>query len=452
MGHPRERRLGRNLDRREFLKRTAGTAVAIPSLAAILDACSKPGTGGGTSGGAAAIGKGGLVPPGAPYPLARPNNPVTWNIFDDNKPIASGQAPETGATLQIYNWIDYIWPKALNDFKDQFKCDIKITTFNNEEEAVTKMTSGQVAFDVFFPTTDYVGKLVTKKILRPLNYDYIPNLEANIWDYFQNPFYDLEARYTVPYTTYVTGIEYSRDLISDAQFRAQSNPYDILWDPKYKGQVGVYDSYRDVMTMTMLRRGLTDLNTEDPDVIKQAGDDLIALSNATEPKVGTKVAYVAFPGEQLNVVQSWSGDSVAAWGYVTAYTQAKYDRIGFWYPEDRKGAIGSDLIAVPSSAPSPVLAHEFLNYILDTDHSLENFSWNGYQPPLNAIDPDKLTSTSGVYQSAPWTGGVPYVFPWLKDAIVRKEDFTTDGIQFGELSPDVNDLWTEQWDRFKSGA
>jgi spermidine/putrescine transport system substrate-binding protein len=449
MAHPRERRPGTPLDRREFLRRGAGAAVALPTLAAILDACSKPGATPSVGGGGGnAIGSGGILPAGAPYPLARPNKPVKWNIFDDNQPIASGLPTEKNATLQVYNWIDYIWQKSLQDFKDQYNCDIKITTFNNEEEAITKMTSGQVAFDVFFPTTDYVGKLVTKKILRPLNYDYIPNLKANVWDYFQNPYYDQEARYTVPYTVYVTGIEYNRNLISDEQFRAQSNPYDILWDPKYKGQVGVYDSYRDVMCMTMLRHGVTDLNTEDPTVIQQAGADLTTLLNTTDPRVGTKVAYVFFPGETLQVTQSWSGDTVAAWGYVTAYNMAHYERIGFWYPEDRKGAVGNDLIAVPSIAPSPVLGHAFLNYMLDSKHALENFSWNGYQPPQNSIDPDTLTTTMGLYGKS---SGVPYVFPWLKDAVVRKEDFST-GYQIGELSPDVNDLWTEQWDRFKSGA
>ncbi|MDP9329489.1 MAG: extracellular solute-binding protein [Actinomycetota bacterium] len=463
MGHPRERRpFGRNLDRREFLKRTAGAAVAAPSLAAILAACSKPGTAL-PSGGALAIGDGGIVKEGYPYPLARPDNPVTWHIFDDNKPIPSGQSPETGATLQIYNWIDYIWKNSLHAFKTQFNCDIKITTFNNEEEAINKMTSGDVAFDVFFPTTDYVGKLVTKKILRPLNRDYIPNLEANIWPYFQNPFYDGEARYTVPYTVYSTGIQYARqptsgdpNFISDEELRAMSNPYDILWDPKWKGQTGVLDSYRDVMCMTLLRRGVTDLNTEDPAIIQQAGQDLLDLLDATSPKVGTKVGYIAFPGEQINVDASWSGDSTASWGYVTQYDQAHYERIGYWYPEDRKGAIGNDLIGIPSSAPNPVLAHEFLNYMLDTDHSLYNFSWNGYQPPLNAINPDTLPTTSGVYGNLGWAkasnGGepIPYVFDWLKDAIVRKDDFTT-GYQIAELSPDVNDLWTSQWDRFQSG-
>ena len=41
MQHPREHRPG--ISRRDFLRRSAGSAVALPSLAAILAACERPG-------------------------------------------------------------------------------------------------------------------------------------------------------------------------------------------------------------------------------------------------------------------------------------------------------------------------------------------------------------------------------------------------------------------------
>ena len=43
--------------------------------------------------GSNAFGTGGVG--GAPYPLARLDAPVTWNIPDDNQPIESGLQPET---------------------------------------------------------------------------------------------------------------------------------------------------------------------------------------------------------------------------------------------------------------------------------------------------------------------------------------------------------------------
>src|SRR5439155_7169928 len=86
--HPRERRSpSSGFSRRDFLKRSGGAALAAPSLAAILASCTKPGTLPPSSN-ASGPGQGAYWPKGSPYPLARQNAPVTWELWKD--PIASG--------------------------------------------------------------------------------------------------------------------------------------------------------------------------------------------------------------------------------------------------------------------------------------------------------------------------------------------------------------------------
>jgi hypothetical protein len=135
-------------------------------------------------------------------------------------------------------------------------------------------------------------------------------------------------------------------VISDKQIRDLSNPYDILWDPTYKGVVGVYDSYRDVMMMTMLRRGETDLNTSDPTKITQAGDDLTAMSKATNPKINTNVAYIGISHNQLHVTQAWSGDMASAWGYMP---RERRRRPRLLVPRQPHGNVDNDLITIPKT-------------------------------------------------------------------------------------------------------
>ena len=107
--HPRERRSGFGpLNRRDFLKRAAGSAVAFSSIGALLEACGK-----GTPPGAATA---------STLPLARPDDPVRWPISADNKPIKSGLAPEKNATLKMYNWEEYIYKKSLRDFEKAYCC------------------------------------------------------------------------------------------------------------------------------------------------------------------------------------------------------------------------------------------------------------------------------------------------------------------------------------------
>ena len=57
---------------------------------------------------------------------------------------------------------------------------------------------------------------------------------------------------------------------------------------------------------------------------------------------------------------------------------------------DAGAVVGSDMITILRGAKNPVLAHHFLNFLLDNKHGVDNFSWMGYMPPLNVINPDKV--------------------------------------------------------------
>ena len=49
------------------------------------------------------------------------------------------------------------------------------------------------------------------------------------------------------------------------------------------------------------------------------------------------------------------------------------------------------MVAVPRNAKHPVLAHHFLNYVLDEKNGYDNFAnYVGYQPPFTKLDPDRL--------------------------------------------------------------
>jgi spermidine/putrescine transport system substrate-binding protein len=80
-----------------------------------------------------------------------------------------------------------------------------------------KLRSGQLNFDVFFPTVDVMAQLVYGKLIQPLNHSYIPNI-SQAWPDFTNPFYDGKWKYTVPYTIYTTGIAWRKDHVPE-------NPY-----------------------------------------------------------------------------------------------------------------------------------------------------------------------------------------------------------------------------------
>jgi spermidine/putrescine transport system substrate-binding protein len=431
-----EARKGRPVTRRDFLRTSAGTAVTLPTLAAILAACSNPRTNPANN--------------GSNFQVATPDNPVKLPLVGE--PIADGLQPEKGATLQIYNWDAYMWKRVIDEFCAQYDCNYEWTTFNNMEEAIAKVQTGQFNFDVFFPTYDQLGKLVNGKYLQPLNHSYIPNLAANVWDNLQDPFYDQGSQYSVPYTVYTTGIAYRRDVIDDDTIHSNPNPRAMLWDPQYKDKVGMYDSERDTIAFALQKLGINDVNTENAADITKAKDALLQAVADVNVRFSINGAYARLPKGDFVLHESWSGDIAAGWGYVPDYTEAEFENLGYWFPADRSGPADNDLIAIGANAQNPVLAHLFLNFFLDYQHAMDNFSWNGYQPPQKKADVDSLTKVEGLYsQVAKYAPPITYIPAWMPDAIVQEKDLDNAAFRIHELSPDGDGLWSDAWQEVKAG-
>ena len=223
-------------------------------------------SGGCSSGASATSGTG--TPP-ARIPLPRPNNPVTWPLSKDNPAIKSGLAPEQNATLRLFNWVAYINPDCLKAFGKKYNCKVEVTTFQNMDAALAKLRSGQLNFDVFFPTVDVMAQLVYGKLIQPLNHSYIPNI-AQAWPDFTNPFYDGKWQYTVPYTIYTTGIAWRKDHVAENPY-TMANPWAMPWQAKYKNRVAILDDARESISLGLMKNGIFDLNTTNPNQINAAG-------------------------------------------------------------------------------------------------------------------------------------------------------------------------------------
>ena len=189
--------------------------------------------------------------------------------------------------------------------------------------------------------------------------------------------------------------------------------------------------------MALIRNGNMDPNTGDDAAITAAKDAIMQLLNDFDGRLTINGAFAKIPEGEFTVAQSWSGDIVGAKWYLPKGTSE--DVLGYWYPDDKIGLIGNDCIVIPTTAQSPRLAHEFLNFFLDETYGYENFaSWNGYQPPFTSIDPDTLISDK-------------VIPPALDRAVVTEEMFTKGLIQ-GELSADVDQKWLDAWNEIQAGG
>ena len=354
-------------------------------------------------------------------------------ILEGNLPVDAGAAVERGATLRIYQWRDYLAKEVVDAFARRHAAEgvgveVEIESFTTMPEAAERLRRADGDFDVFFPTIDALPRLVTEGLLRPLTHELLPN-RSNLWPFFRRadgPFYDVGQRYSVPYTVYSTGIGWRRDLVRSADAPEElANPYDAYWNERYRGSVGIYDDYREAIAMALLRRG-EDPNTGDADALGRAVDDLVALREAVDVEVSAEGAYHELQTGEYAFQQAWSGDLLSA----KRFGPAAADDAGLVaYAWPRGGIVGCDLTAICARGRNPVLAHAFVDHLLDVGVALENFRWNGYQPPVGDEPPD-----------AP---------AYLSDAILDPDDLT-EGRFLRPLGPEADARWRVGWQRFLS--
>jgi spermidine/putrescine transport system substrate-binding protein len=422
--HPREgwsedRARQPGISRRAFIRGSAGAGLLAGGLGPLLAACA---SGSNTSGGPTTI------------PLPRPNNPVTWPILTDNQAIKSGLKPEQGATLKLYNWVAYINPQTLKNFAKKYNVPVpQVTTFNTMSEAMAKLRSGQVSFDIFFPTIDTMGQLVEGKLIQPINHSYIPNI-SQAWPDFTNPFYDGKWQYTVPYTIYTTGIAWRKDHVPEDPY-TMANPWAMPWQAKYKGKVAILDDYRESISLALMKNGIFNLNTTNPAQISAAGKALQQLSAMTNVHIDNN-DYTEVPSGQIWIHHAWSGDIASAQSYMSKGVPV--DVVGYWFPTDGKGPVGNDAIAILKNAQNPVLAHLLMNYLLDEQNALNNYSYTGYMQPINGITPQRLVSEGLLPKTLMSTTVLPSYF--------RR------GVSELQLPVPTDVLWQQAWQSVSHGA
>jgi spermidine/putrescine transport system substrate-binding protein len=359
----------RRFGRRSFLRGAAAIAVTAP-LGGVLSACQER--------------DGSLI-----LPVPTRANPAAWPLHEDLT-IPSGLSVERDATLRVYQWRQYLYDDVLETFVRRHATagvNVEVESFADMDEALTRLRDPAADFDVFFPTIDALGQLVHARLLRPLNSDYVPNL-ANLWAEFRSargPFYDVGSRYTVPYTVYSSGIAWRTDLVTERDGR---EPFELPWNSRYAGRTGFLDQYREAIAFALTREGVTDVNTRDHSALERAS---AALADALRSGAVTSEdgAYKDLPAGRIVAHQAWSGDVLTALTYDRRNARQIGRTLAYRWPMDGTGWVGCDLTAVCARGRNPVLAHAFVNHLLDPRVAFANFVWNGYQPPLDEITPER---------------------------------------------------------------
>lgn len=285
-------------------------------------------------------------------------------------------------TLNLFIWSEYIDPNLVTAFEKQCNCKVVETDYESNAEMSAKLKAGgDQQYDVVVPSSYYVPELAAEGLIQKIDHAQLGNF-SNLVPRFQNPDYDPEDAYSIPYQWGTTGMVYNPAKIKNPPqswallFDPKANPSYPFVLPKGEGrdQIGAACAYlgygfncseksqwiaaAKLLIETKKRRNFAGFVDETP-ARDQMKSGLIAVS-------------MAFNGD-----------------IASCYADGSCKNLKYFLPKEGS-EIWVDTMAIPAHAPHPELALQFINFILDADNGAALSNFNQYASP-NAAAQKQLT-------------------------------------------------------------
>ncbi|GAA3216718.1 spermidine/putrescine ABC transporter substrate-binding protein [Nonomuraea helvata] len=205
----------------------------------------------------------------------------------------------------------------------------------------------------------------------PLDHAQLPNFEANAGQKYKERAYDPGNKYTVPYTSGVTGIAYNTKYVDD-----DITSIEALFDPKYKGRVGMMGDAQEIGNFAMFALGIDPEKSTEADW-KKAGEKLKAQRDDGIVRKYYDQSYIdAVAKGDVWLSMAWSGD--------VFQRQLAGEPVKFVVPEEG-GTIWTDNMLIPKGAANPVDALMLMDYLYQPVVAAELDEFIQYVTPVPAV-------------------------------------------------------------------
>lgn len=300
-----------------------------------------------------------------------------------NKGTSTDAVEKYGSdTLKLYNWGEYMGEDLISNFENEYGIKVITEYFDSNEMMYTKLQAGD-QYDVLIPSDYMIERLIAENSLTELDKNLIPNL-ANLTEGVKNLPYDTENTYSVPYFWGSVGIVYNAKNVPTETVEKEG--FEILKDTNYAGKLYMYDSERDSFMVALKALGYS-MNTENETEIQEAYEWLKELNDTMAPTYVTDEVIDGMMNSNKDIAVVYSGDA--------ATILSENPDMRFFMPKEGTN-IWSDAMVVPANAENPKLAHEFINYVLSHDASLDNTETVGYASTNQEVL-DEVTAEGGIY-------------------------------------------------------
>jgi putrescine transport system substrate-binding protein len=286
----------------------------------------------------------------------------------------------TARFVNVYNWSDYVAPRAIEDFTRETGIKVRYDTFDSNDTLETKLLAGNSGYDVVVPTGYFLERQIKAGVFQPLDKTKLPNL-ANMWPVIVERLarYDPGNRYAVNYMWGTTGIGFNTE-----QARRAIGPTSVIdsWDMVFKPEnlsrfkdcgVQMLDSSDDMLPAALHYLGLDPNSINEPDLQKA-----VAVLTAVRPfvrKFHSSEYINALATGEICLAVGFSGDIKQA---QKRAAEAK-NGVAVSYVIPREGTqLWFDNLAIPRDSRNVAEAHAFINYLQKPEVAAMNTNFVSY--------------------------------------------------------------------------
>lgn len=297
-------------------------------------------------------------------------------IFIRNWLIKDKSSDNSKTTINVYNWGEYIsdgTDNTLNVNKEFTKLtgiEVNYTTFQSNEELFAKLSSGGSDYDVIIPSDYMVSRLIENNMLAKIDFNNVSNFSL-IDDEFVYPEYDPTNEYSVPYTWGMVGIFYNKTMVDEPYDEIDFN---ILWNPKYKGKILMFDNSRDSFGISLITLNKS-VNSINPDDWYAAAEHLKTQKKLVQAYVMDQIFDKMGNGEAA-IAPYYSGNAVIL--------MKNNPSIDFVIPKSGSTRF-VDAMCIPASSSHKREAEEYINFMCSTKIAKANIEYIGYSTPQKEV-------------------------------------------------------------------
>jgi len=284
-------------------------------------------------------------------------------------------------SLVIYNWSQYDDPSTYKKFAalpDESAAGLKIheTYYSSNDELLAKLHAGGTGYDIVVPSQNAVGELIQEGGLLKLDFNLIPNIK-NLDPKFLKSSFDPTGEFHVIKDFGITMFFYQNTVVKpSSEPKTMKDFYGLLNANASKGRTNVLDGAEEVVPLAAMALGF-DANTGDPGELDETKKFLLSVRKGVTTISSFGYINDASAGKII-LSQGWNGDVrriLAA--------RKKQGDITAVLPTE-KSEVWADSWCIPATAPHPVAAHAWINYLLEPTTAVTEMNYHSYPIPIPA--------------------------------------------------------------------